>query len=107
MGCPGSSAKPRPRLHDQAINLCVGEPPARGDSGRAAADDHHFGISPGHTFIPATVEGPGAERDMGSEGVALTGNAPQRTSWNNRSLVRVLKTKTEEIARADLASIPA
>ena len=30
-----------------------------GDSGRAAADDHHFGISPGHTFIPATVEGAG------------------------------------------------
>jgi hypothetical protein len=29
----------------------VGEPPARRDSGRAAANDHHLGIAAGHDLF--------------------------------------------------------
>jgi hypothetical protein len=48
-GRPGPSAEPRPRLHDQAVDARLGEPPARRDSGRAPADDRHFPIAVGQT----------------------------------------------------------
>ena len=50
-GRPSPSAEPRPRLDDQAVDARVGEPPARRDSGRAAADDHHLGIAAGHALF--------------------------------------------------------
>src|SRR5262249_23065599 len=50
-GRPGPPAEPRPCLHNQAVDARVGEPPARRDSGRPAANDHHFGIADGHTLF--------------------------------------------------------
>ena len=48
-GRPGPPAEPQPRLHNQAVDARVGEPPPRRDSSRPAANDRHFGIADGHT----------------------------------------------------------
>jgi hypothetical protein len=48
-GRPGPPAEPQPRLHNQAVDARVGEPPPRCDSSRPAANDRHFGIADGHT----------------------------------------------------------
>jgi hypothetical protein len=50
-GRPGPSAEPRPRLHYQAVEARLGELPARRDSGRATADDRHFGIAVSHMLF--------------------------------------------------------
>jgi hypothetical protein len=53
-GRPGPSAKPRPRLEQETIELRVHDPPRRGNTGRAAADDYHFSIAgAGHALSAA------------------------------------------------------
>jgi hypothetical protein len=44
--CP--SAEPRACLHHEAINMCVHEPPARGDTSGAGAHNENLGITAGH-----------------------------------------------------------
>ena len=45
------TAEARTSFDQQAINPGVPEPPARSDAGRAAADDHHLGITACHVSI--------------------------------------------------------
>jgi hypothetical protein len=47
---PRPSAKPRARFDQQAIDLRLFEPPARGNASRAAADNHYLGIAACHAL---------------------------------------------------------
>src|SRR5262249_42419380 len=52
-GRPGPPAQARPRLDHETVDTGIHEPPAGGDPGCTAADNHHFGIA-GHE-TPATI----------------------------------------------------
>src|SRR5215472_18741471 len=48
---PRSSAEPRPCLHDETIDTRVHEPPACGDTSRAAAHNYDLGIAICHALF--------------------------------------------------------
>ena len=53
-GRPRPSAKPRPRLKQETLDPRVGDPPRRGNTSRAAADDYHLSIAAvGHALSAA------------------------------------------------------
>lgn len=75
-GRPGPSAKPRPRLEQETTELRVHDPPRRGNTGRAAADDYHFSIAgAGHALSAALgmKEGVCSCRTLRPEHVRLFG----------------------------------
>src|SRR5262249_10052505 len=48
---PRASAEPRPCLHDETIKMRIHEPPACGDTSRAAAHNYDLGIVVGHALF--------------------------------------------------------
>src|SRR5215813_7726221 len=53
---PRASAEPRPCLHDETIEMRIHEPPACGDTSRAAAHNHDLGIAVGHALFRTNLD---------------------------------------------------
>src|SRR5262245_31314213 len=53
---PRASAEPRPGLHDETIDMRVHEPPACGDTSRAAAHNYDLGIAVGHALFRGDLD---------------------------------------------------
>src|SRR4029077_1653607 len=78
-------AEPQPRLHNQAVDARVGEPPPRRDSSRPAANDRHFGIVDGHTpFRDGRIQKPAPILTMRGGSALISSISPPSISRSAR-----------------------